>query len=290
VVLDPPRRVRPIPAWRLRAATIAAQSALLLAGGFGLLSTDDVNAVAALLLRVHGLTRVNTSTGDVGVIVRTSQRELLPVAEGLARAGQHLTLADGAKPTHAQIARLRALGEQLLPAVPESRAPLRWVGTDALLHAQARALGIRGKINFLAPPGGLILGQLVEVRSAGDTPVYGALRWRASEPLPGRLPLSGEIVVVESPPSAGSGAEGALRFVSWLERGGLHGVGLASLLAVGTSGDSPSTSASSSGERASAAAATTSTARLKASGAPAAAVVGKCSPSSSGATTTGTMV
>ena len=290
VVLHPPRRVRSIPAWRLRAATLGAQSALLLAGGFGLMSTDDVNAVAALLLRVHGLTRVSTSTSDVGVVVRVSQRELLPIAERLAAAGEHVTLADGAKPAPELIARLQALGEQLLPAVPESRAPLRWVGTDGLLHAQARALGIRGKIRFLAPPGGLILGQLVEVRSAGDTPVYGALRWRASGPLPSRLPLSGDIVVVESPPSAGSQAAGVVRFLTWLERGGRSAVSLSSLLAVSRSGDSPSTSASSSGERASAPAAITSTARQNASGAPAVTVVGKRSPSSSGATTTGTTV
>jgi processive 1,2-diacylglycerol beta-glucosyltransferase len=290
IVLDPPRRVRPIPAWRLRAATLCAQSALLLGCGFGLMSTDDVNAVAALLLRVHALTRLRTTSSDVGIIVRTPPGKLLPIAEGLARAGLHLTLADGARPTPAQLARLAALGQQLLPAVPESRGPLRWMDTDGLLHAQARAIGIGGKITFLAPRGGLILGQLVEVRSAGDTPIYGALRWRASGPLPPRPPRPGDIVVVESPPAAASGVAGVVRLDSWLAEAGLHGVGFSALAAVSSSGDSPSTSASSSGERASAAAAITSTARLKASGTPALSVVGKRSPSSSGATVTGTTV
>ena len=47
VVLQAPRRVRPIPRWRLRTVALASQLALLLGFGMWMMSTDDVTALAS---------------------------------------------------------------------------------------------------------------------------------------------------------------------------------------------------------------------------------------------------
>ena len=65
VVLQAPRRVRPIPRWRLRAVAFATQLALLVGVGAWMLSTDEVTAVAAKVLHVHELEHVpDDATGS----------------------------------------------------------------------------------------------------------------------------------------------------------------------------------------------------------------------------------
>ena len=72
VVLAAPRRVRPIPRWRLRAVAAVTQLAILLAAGTWMMSTDEVTAVASRILDVHPLVQVKTDQPDVGLIVRSS--------------------------------------------------------------------------------------------------------------------------------------------------------------------------------------------------------------------------
>ena len=283
VVLDPPRRVQVIPAWRVRTAAIMTQCVLLLVGATALMSTDDINALASMLLRVHPLTRVQTDRPDVGLVVRTSPETLLPLAGALAARGVRVSFADGVTPSPDVVGRLRALGDQLVPGVPESGALLRWVGTDSALEAQARALGLGSHFYFLPPARGLVLGQIFETRTAGDTPIAGALRLRASGPLPQRGVRAGDVFVVSAPGSA-AGAAGVARIVSWLGSAGLSAEPLAALVS------SRSISASNSGERASVAAAATSTASETANGNPFAGVDVNFSPSSTGASATGMTV
>jgi processive 1,2-diacylglycerol beta-glucosyltransferase len=285
LVLDPPTRVRAIPAWRLRLAALAAQAVLLVAGGTALMSTDEMSALASAILRVHPLTEIATDSPRVGLIVRTSPGAVAPLARALARDGIHVSFADGAVPSPALVRRIGALGDELVPALPESRGLLRWVGTDASLHAQARALGLPAHFYFLAPHEGLLVGQLLEARTAGDTPVYGGLRLPAGAPgLPRRGTRAGEVLVVTARGSSGSSLEGVARIVGWLRS---RGLGAEPLSAFTISG---SISASSSGERARLAAAATSTAIESASGTPPAGVAAKLSPSSSGASATGIAV
>jgi hypothetical protein len=283
LVLDPPWRVRAIPAWRLRLATLSAQLVLLLAAGTGVMSTDEINALAGMILQVHPLRHVPTDRPDVGVIVRTRAQELPPLASALAARGIHVSFADGVTPSAGLLRGLRSLGDELVPGVPESSAPLRWVRTSSVLSAQARALGLRHHFYFLPPRRGLILGQIVMARTAGATPVYGAMRVGARGSPPHRPVRAGDILVITADGSAAS-ASGIERIASSL---GAEGLDVESLSALTSS---PSMSANSSRERASVAAAATSTASEMASGTPLAGVVAKRSPNSSGASTTGTTV
>jgi UDP-N-acetylglucosamine:LPS N-acetylglucosamine transferase len=219
-VLSTPRRVHPIPLWRLRLAAFAVQLALLLGAGAWMMSTDEVTALATKILHVHPLTKVKTSQPDVGVIVRAPARDVPLLAAELAGRGIHVSFADGGRvPSRGMIVKLQSLGDEVLPEVPGSAA-LRWVRTRGTLHSQARALGLRRRFYYLQPRGGLTVGQLVLARTAGATPVSGALRLSATGPLPQRPTRAGDVVVVEVDGSASS-ASGLERFISWLGSGGL---------------------------------------------------------------------
>jgi processive 1,2-diacylglycerol beta-glucosyltransferase len=283
LVLGAPRRVQPIPLWRLRTAALATQLVLLLGVGSWMLSTDEVSTVAAKVLDVDTLVHVNTSAPEVGVIVHAPSAELPLVASELAAKGIHVTLADDSGvPSSERVAGMRALGDQLLPEVPGSKL-LRWVRTRGTLRSQARALGLHHRFYFLQPRSGLSVGQMVLARTAGATPVRGKLRISATGPLPQRPMRAGDVLVVELDGSSSS-IDGLERIVAWLGSDGLGAEPLSRLVR------SPAISATSSGERASSAAPSTSSASEADSGIPLSGVSLKRSPSSSGASTTGTTV
>ncbi|HEY4450803.1 MAG TPA: glycosyltransferase [Solirubrobacteraceae bacterium] len=282
-VLGAPVRVRPIPLWQLRAAAFATWVALLFGAGSWMMSTDEVTAVAAKLLHVQPLVHVNTSRRAVAVIVRAPSADIGLIAAQLGARGIHVSFADNAGvPSRERILAVRALGDQLLPEVPGS-ALLRWERTRAVLRSQARALGLRRHFYYLQPPGGLSVGQLVLARTAGATPVSGRLRVSATGPLPQRTMRAGDVLVVELDGSSAS-LLGLERIVSWLGSDRLGAAPLDWLTR------SPAISASNSGERASSAAPLTSISSEATSGTPPRGVAPKRSPSSSGASTTGTTV
>ncbi len=283
VVLGAPRRVRPIPRWRLRAVALSTQFALLLAVGVWMMSTDEVTALATKILHVRPLAQVKTDQPDVGMIVHVPARDVSLVASQLAGRGIHVSFADDSGvPSPATIAKLRSLGDEFLPEVPRSSV-LRWVRTRGVLRAQARALGLRNRFYYLQPRGGLTVGQLVLARTAGATPVCGKMRLNAEGPLPQRPTRAGDVLVVELDGSASSVA-GLERIISWLDGEGLAAEPLTSLTR------SPAISASNSGERASSAAPVTSSASDAVSGTPFSGVSAKLSPNSSGASTIGITV
>jgi processive 1,2-diacylglycerol beta-glucosyltransferase len=283
IVMDVPRRVRTIPAWRLMVTTTLVQLLLLLGVGTWTMSTDEVSALADIILKVHPLTHVHTDRPDVGMIVETPAGDVRRVALALAAHHIHASFADGGVDAHTTIAKLHSLGDQLLPEVPPGRSFLRWVRTRGVLRKQARALGIDHHFYFLQPSGGLTVGQLLLASTAGATPVKGSLRLNARAAPPQRSTRAGSILVVAADGSSAS-VKGVVRIVSWLGRSGLSAESLGSLTR------SPAISASSSGERASTAAPTTSTASEALSGTPLSGVLAKLSPSSNGASTTGTTV
>jgi processive 1,2-diacylglycerol beta-glucosyltransferase len=283
VVLQAPRRVRPIPRWRLRLVAVASQLALVSLVGGWIASTDEVTAVADRLLHVHELVRVPTSEPEVGVIVHAPSRAIVPVASALAAQGIHVSFADDSGvPSRARIARLRALGDELLPEVP-SPGLFHWLGTRSVLGSQARTLGLRHRFYYLRPRGGLSVGQLVLARSENAIPVKGALRISATAALPQRRMRAGDVLVVELDGSPASVA-GVGRIVGWLDSSGLGAKPLGWLTGSG------SISASSSGERASIAAPATSTASETPSGMPPSGVEVKRSPNSTGAAASGITV
>jgi len=285
LVLGARSRVRPIPLWRLRLVAFVTQFLLLVVVSTWLLSTDEVTAFAGLFLGVHPLKSVETSQREVGLVVRAPAGEVTLLARELANAGIRASFADNGADSATTIVDLRTLRDELVPEMPRSGSPFRWVRTRGTLRSQARALGLRHRFYFLQPQNGLTVGQLVLARTAGATPVAGALRLNvnADRPLPQRPMRAGDVLVVsvDGSPSSLAGIE---RIVWWLRSDGLAVEPLGSLTG------SPSIKASSSGERARAAAPATSTVSEITSGTPPSGVELKLSPSSTGASTTGTTV
>lgn len=229
LVLAPARRVRPIPAWRLKTAAVVAQLALLLGAGTWMMSTDEVNALASVLVGEHAVTHIATDRPVVGVIVTAPTARIATVAAALHARGIHLSFADGARvPTPATVAGMRSLGDQMLPQVPVSRSLLRWLGTRGTLRSQARALGLRHRFYFLQPRGGLTGGQLVLARTVDATPIDGALWLHASQRLPQRPLRAGDVLVVNVDGSRSSLA-GLERIVSGLASEGLSAEPLGAL-------------------------------------------------------------
>jgi processive 1,2-diacylglycerol beta-glucosyltransferase len=295
LVLDAPRRVRPIPLWRLRAIAFVTQFVLLLAISTWLMSTDEVTAVAALFLGGRALKQVDTTVPDVGLVVRASPAEVPRLASELSRVDVHASFADNGAYATATIADLHFLHDELMPELPHSGSLFRWVRTRGTLRRQAHALGLHHRFYFLQPPKGLTVGQLVLARTTGATPVAGALRLNADGPLPQSSARAGDVVVVSAVGGLPSSLEGIERIVSWLHSDGLAVEPLGSLTRSPSIKTPPAPSPTSkrlvkSGERASAAAPMTSTASEIDRGTPPSGVEAKLSPSSSGARTTGTTV
>jgi UDP-N-acetylglucosamine:LPS N-acetylglucosamine transferase len=290
VVLQAPRRVRPIPLWRLRLVAFVTWLGLLFGLGSWMMSTDEVSALADKILHVHPLVRVTTTQPDVGLIVHAPVGDIAAVASELAAHGIHVSFADDSGvPPRGRIVTLRGLGDELLPEVPAS-GPLRWERTRGVLRSQARALGLHHRFYYLQPRGGLSVGQLVLARTDGATPVAGALRLSATGRLPQRPMRAGDVLVVELDGSSTS-VLGLERIVTWLGSTGLGAEPLGSLTrSASISGAPPLKAVVSSGERANSAAPPISTASEMLSGTPASAVAPKRSPKSSGATATGTTV
>jgi processive 1,2-diacylglycerol beta-glucosyltransferase len=284
LVLDAPRRVRSIPLWRLRLVAFATPFLLLLTVGTWTLSTDEVAALANVLLRVHPLTHVSTDQADVGVIVRAPPGDVALVASELAGRDIHASFTDGGVvPTRATIVELHSLDDQMLPEVVPGSALFRWLLTRHTLRSQAHALGLSHKFYFLQPASGLSVGQLVLARTAGAIPVKGALRLSSTSALPQGRTRAGDVLVVT--------ADGSVSSVRGLERI-VSSLGSARLGAepLGWLTNSRSISPTSSSERASSAAPLKSSTNEITSGTPPRGVSLKRSPNSSGATATGTTV
>ncbi|MFI5009383.1 MAG: glycosyltransferase [Solirubrobacterales bacterium] len=272
LVLDAPRRVRPIPMWRLRVAALVTPLVLLLGAGMWTMSTDEVTALAGVFLRVPVLKHVKTDRPVVGVIVRAPAHELTLVAGELAAKGIHVSFADDSGvPRHATVLRMHALGDELMPEVPGSNLLhfLHWVRTRGALDSQARALGLHHHFYFLQPSGGLSVGQLVLARTAGATPVAGDHQLSATGPLPQRPARAGDVLVVRLDGSPASVA-GLERLVSLLRAEGLGAESLATLTGAWLP---PGIRASSSGERASTTAPAITRARAATKGTPPSGVV-----------------
>jgi processive 1,2-diacylglycerol beta-glucosyltransferase len=228
LVLKVPRRVRPIPMWRLRMVAIGVQMALLLGVGMWTMSTDEVTALASAVLRVHPLKHVATTDPSVGVILRAPSQDVTALATQLASQGIHVSFADdGAVPAPTTVVKVEGLGDELMPEAPGSNL-LRWMRTRAALRSQARALGLHRHFYFLQPRGGLSVGQLVLARTTGATPVAGQVQLSATGPLPQRPLRAGDVLVVSVDGSSAS-VRGLERLVSWLGRGRLGVESLGSL-------------------------------------------------------------
>jgi UDP-N-acetylglucosamine:LPS N-acetylglucosamine transferase len=195
LVLDSPRRVRTIPAWRPRLAHTGASMMIALSAGTWMLSTDEVAALAAKVFRVHTVRTVATARPAVAVVVRTPQAAIPRVAGHLSRLGVHASFALSTVPSPATIQTLRGFGDAPMCEVDRGRW-LRWLQTRTKLRTEQRALHLRHHFFYLAPQNRLTTGQLLMASTAGARPVEGSVAIDATSPVPTRPLRRGDVVVV----------------------------------------------------------------------------------------------
>jgi hypothetical protein len=194
IVLSPPQRVQPLPAWRPRLAQASAALMMALTSGTWMLSTDEFTALAQSVLRVQPVRTMHVSGQSVGLIVSTPQATIERVARHLRHDGVRASFATTTAPAASTLRTLQALGDAAIPAIDRTKA-LRWLATRGNLRREARALHLRHRYFYLAPRT-LTVGQLVMARTAGARPVVGSVRIDRRSPVPQRPLRAGDVVVV----------------------------------------------------------------------------------------------
>ncbi len=223
----------PIPGWRRRAATSFVQAALLLAAATWIMSTDEMTALASVILDVHQLKHVSTAAAGRR---RDRARTL---------AGRAAARAPARRRGHgAVIRRWRDLDEQhgdFAALARRRHRPRRariggvpTLGRDRYtLRAQARSLGVAHRQFYFLSPRGLTPGQMLMARTAGATPVYGELRLGARGGLPHHVVRAGDILVITADGSRRVGiGHRAHRLLAWRERASCRAALLAHELAL----------------------------------------------------------
>ncbi|HEV3228754.1 MAG TPA: glycosyltransferase [Solirubrobacteraceae bacterium] len=206
VVLQAPVRVRPVAAWRARAVRLATQALVLVGASGWMLSTDELTAMAAVVLGRPMTTVATHGRREVALIVRAPQSEVPALIAQLNRAGEHASFAFASPPSRTTVAALQQAGDDALPELPRPTSLLRWVGTRSELHRDARAMNLASHrhLYFLAPSN-MTVGQLFMAKTfRGARPVVGSMRLDAHTPGVQRPLRAGDVVVVSLDRSATS--------------------------------------------------------------------------------------
>ena len=227
LVLGSPRRVAPIPVWRLRLTRTAASLALALSAGTWTLSTDEVTGAFAKVLGVQPIHTVHTTKPLVGVVVRTPAGVIPAVAGHLAHLGVHASFALSAVPSPATVQALRAAGDAPICEVTRARL-LLWLQTRGKLRREAHALHLRRHFFYLAPVNGPSVGQLILAKTAGARPVEGSVQIAGNSPVAARPLRRGDVVVITLDGSPAS-LRSFDRFAAQLAAERLTGVSFATL-------------------------------------------------------------
>ena len=192
LILNSPRRVVPLPKWRVRtvrAATRAAASATLVLGAF--LSSVAYGLVADLGGPAP-VTAVSTSKPHVVVLVDASAQQAPVLAREIKKHdGIHVSFALHGTPVRSDT-RLVAFGDVAIPQLNDSGL-FGWLGTKGKLRRLERALGWHGR-HLLYASSGPSLAQVLLGESVGKL-----VAGKISLSKPGQLPRSlhkGEIVEV----------------------------------------------------------------------------------------------
>jgi hypothetical protein len=201
VVLRARLRVRPIARWRLRAAHVMTSIVLALGVGIWVMSTDELDAIAAVLS--HQVKTVPTNGVDsVFVIVHAQPREMTFVAGELKHAGIEASFASTVVPSSATLARLHYLGDDVIPEIARGSL-LHWIHTPAELRREQRRLHLHRHFFYLEPSnpsfGELLLGHV-----AGGQGVTGAVQFGSPAAGLSRSLREGDVVVVRLDRVAGS--------------------------------------------------------------------------------------
>jgi hypothetical protein len=171
MILVDERRVRQLPAWRLRVARATAGSAAIVVLAGWALTTGASYRLVSHFVRMRPVTAVTTTRPEVGVLVDAPPGEVEAVASALSRRGIHASFAVAGGASASAMAPA-VYGDQVLPELPNGGL-VRWMGARGELHRLAHELGYGHPSLYVSH--GPSLGQWLVVHGAGGRMVSGAV-------------------------------------------------------------------------------------------------------------------
>jgi len=226
LILSEERRVRPLPAWRLRAIRWAtAIAALFVVGGWAMTAGMSYSLVSHFT-HMKPVTAVVTAQREVGVMVDASASQLPALASATAAQGMHVSFAVDAAPAAGSASDVAAnYGDEALPRLPDGGL-VSWLHTRAELHRLLHELGWGH--HFLYASSGPSVGQWLFAHGEGGRLIAGAVRVTDSAGSIGHL-HPGEVIELRVKDVASAMAE-LSRLGADLRQAGLQAVPVGRLL------------------------------------------------------------
>jgi UDP-glucose 4-epimerase len=218
-------RVKPRRIARLRAvklARVATAAAVLAIGAF---LTDYAYALFAKPLGVATTRQVSTAQPKVGVIIDAPADSVGSLARELRRDGVTASFAVTNTPTSHALTVVRSSGDEAIPVL-DGGGLFHSLGTKGRLTDAARELGLGDHFVYQPAADGITLSQALLARSAGGSPVTGAVHAAPSATPP--TIARGELVEVDM--TGGTDHDAVAALSNDLASNGLRGVTVTSLM------------------------------------------------------------
>jgi len=204
LVLEGTARVRPRPAWLLRATRVATTAGLAVVAVSWSLNSGAAYSLASKVLHAKPLTRVDTQRQQVALVLRVPHGSIGQVRQALAARGGHASFAVTRTPGRRELAALGTAGDNVVPELTRGKT-MHWLKTRRILKQDRSALHLPKHFYFLTPTKGFNLGEYLYGRTLGASPVDGAVRMTLPSPRVNRHVRRGQVVVVTlDPRSSGS--------------------------------------------------------------------------------------
>jgi UDP-glucose 4-epimerase len=189
LIMADERRIRPVPAWRLRTARAATTLVAAAAVAVWALSTGTSYSLVSHFAHIKPVTAVATDRPEIGVIINAPGAEIPTLASDLNAYGIHASFAVD-NIGSAQASSVSSFDDQALPRLPKEGL-VRWLSTRGQLH---RLVGTnaRGR-HFLYATSGPSIGQWLFAHGAGGRLVAGAVQLHDADDVLGDL-RPGEVV------------------------------------------------------------------------------------------------
>jgi UDP-glucose 4-epimerase len=138
-------------------------------------SDDGLSIIAWAFPGARPVTSVHTDAAEVGLIVDAPPGAAADVARELHEDGATASIAITTPVSEDDVANIRSAGSEVIPRLKPG-GPVRWIGTRGQLGKTARGVGIHGHFYYVAPDKGFTLAQDLLGKTAGATPVSGAVK------------------------------------------------------------------------------------------------------------------
>jgi UDP-glucose 4-epimerase len=219
-------RVKPRRMARLRAVRLARVAAVTAAIAVGAFLTDYAYALFAKPLGVATTKQVSTARPEVGVIVDAPAGAVASLSRELHRDGVTASFAVSEAPSRHALAVVRTNGDEAIPIL-NGGGLFHSLGTKGRLIEAARQLGLGDHFVYQPASDGITLSQALLARSAGGSPVSGAVH---ATPTTSQPSLDrGDLVEVDLS-GAASRQDAVTALSTDLASSGLRGVTVTSLM------------------------------------------------------------